>query len=75
MVAIDKFERDMTPAMGDMINESPRLAWLFSRVTALGQFRRDLLTEAWRATGITAVCHGDCRPCTQPAVTMAERTA
>ena len=56
-----------------MINESPRPAWLFSRVTALGQFRRDLPTEAWCVTGITVVRHEDCGPCTQPAVMMAER--
>jgi hypothetical protein len=74
MVAIDKFERDMTPAiMRDLINASPRPAWLFSRVTALGQFRRDLPAEASCATGTTAVRHEDCGPCTQPAVTMAER--
>jgi hypothetical protein len=46
---------------------------LFSRVTALGRFRRDLPTEAWCAAGITAVRHEDCGPCTQLAVTMAER--
>jgi hypothetical protein len=59
--------------MRAMINESPRPARLFSRVTALGQFRRDLPTEARCSTGITAVRHEDCGPHTQPAVTMAER--
>jgi len=58
--------------MRDMINASPRPAWLFSRATALGQFRRDLPTEAWYA-GIAAVRHEDCGPCAQPAVTIAER--
>jgi hypothetical protein len=52
---------------------SPRAAWLFSRVTALGQFRRDAPIDAWCAAGITAVRHEDCGPCTQLAVTMAER--
>jgi hypothetical protein len=56
-----------------MINANPRPAWLCSRVTALGQFRCDLPTEAWRASGITAVRHEDSGPCAQPAVTMAER--
>jgi hypothetical protein len=73
---IDKFERDWNYDVGymrDMIGVSPRAAWLFSRVTALGRFRRDVPLEAWCAAGITAVRHEDCGPCTQLAVTMAER--
>jgi hypothetical protein len=76
--AIDKFEQDYNYDAGyirDMIDASPRAAWLFSRVTALGQFRRDLPIDAWCAAGITAVRHGDCGPCTQLGVTMAERGA
>jgi hypothetical protein len=74
---IDKFERDWNydaSYMRDMIDTSPRAVWLFSRVTALGQFRRDIPIEAWYSAGITAVRHEDCGPCTQLAVTMAERT-
>jgi hypothetical protein len=74
--AIDKFERDWNydaSYMRDVIDASPRAAWLFSRVTALGQFRRDLPIEAWCAAGITAVRDEDCGPCTQLGVTMAER--
>jgi hypothetical protein len=74
--AIDKFERDWNydaSYMRDMADASPRAAWLFSRVTALGQFRRDLPLDAWCAAGITAVRHEDCGPCTQLGVTMAER--
>lgn len=74
--AIDKFERDWNydaSYMRDMIDASPRAAWLFARVTALGKFRRDLPSEAWYAAGITAVRHEDCGPCTQLAVAMAER--
>jgi alkylhydroperoxidase family enzyme len=73
---IDKFERDWNydaSYMRDMIDASPSAAWLFSRVAALGQFRRDLPHEAWCAAGITAVRHEDCGPCTQLAVAMAER--
>ena len=73
---VDKFERDWNYDAGymrDMIGVSPRAAWLFSRVTALGQFRRDVPLDAWWAAGITAVRHEDCGPCTQLAVTMAER--
>ena len=74
--AIRKFERDWNynaSYMRDIIDASPRAAWLFSRVTALGQFRRDLPIEVWCAAGITAVRAEDCGPCTQLAVTMAER--
>ena len=74
--AIDKFERDWNydaSYMRDMIDASPRAGWLFSRVTALGRFRRDLPVAAWCAAGITAVRREDCGPCTQLAVTMAER--
>ena len=74
--AIDKFERDWNYDAGymrDIIDASPRAAWLFSRVTALGQFRRDVPLEAWCAAGITAVRQEDCGACTQLGVTMAER--
>ena len=73
---IGKFERDWNydaSYLHDMIDASPRAAWMFSRVAAMGQFRRDVPVEAWCAAGITAVRHEDCGPCTQLAVTMAER--
>jgi hypothetical protein len=73
---IDKFERDWKydgSYMRDMIDASPRAAWLFSRAAALGQFRRDVPLEPWYAAGITAVRHEDCGPCTQLGVAMAER--
>ena len=74
--AIDKFEREWNydaSYMRDLIEASPRAAWLFSRAAALGQFRRDIPIEAWCTAGITAVRHEDCGPCTQLGVTMAER--
>lgn len=74
--AIDKFEREWSydaTYMRDIIDASPRAAWLFSRVTALGQFRRDIPVDAWCAAGITAVRAEDCGPCTQLAVQMSER--
>jgi len=74
--AIDRFERDWNYDAGymrDMIATSPRAVWLFSRVTALGRYRRDIPIEPWYAAGITAVRHEDCGPCTQLGVTMAER--
>ena len=74
--AIGKFEREHNydaSYMRDIIDASPRAAWLFARVTALGRFRHDLPLEVWYAIGITAVRHEDCGPCTQLAVEMAER--
>ena len=74
--AIKKFERNWNYDAGymrDIIDASPRAAWLFFRVAALGQFRRDLPIDAWCAAGITAVRQEDCGPCTQLGVTMAER--
>ena len=73
---IDKFERDWKydgSYVRDIIDVSPRAAWLLSRAAALGRFRRDLPIELWYAAGITAVRHEDCGPCTQLGLTMAER--
>jgi hypothetical protein len=74
---IGRFERSWSydaSYLHDMIDASPRAAWLFSRVAAMGQFRRDVPVEAWCTAGITAVRFEDCGPCTQLAVTMAERS-
>jgi hypothetical protein len=74
--AIEKVERDWKydgSYMHDIIDASPRAAWLFSRAAALGKFRRDVPIEPWYAAGITAVRNEDCGPCTQLGVTMAER--
>src|SRR4051812_34561338 len=74
---IGKFERDWNYDAGymrELIDVSPRAAWLFARATALGKFRSDVPLDAWFAAGITAVRHEDCGPCTQLAVTMAERS-
>ena len=73
---INKFERGWNydaSYMHEMTDISPKATWLFSRVTAMGRFRRDIPVEPWCAAGITAVRHEDCGPCTQLAVTMAER--
>jgi hypothetical protein len=72
--AVDKFERNWNydaSYMRHIIDASARAAWLFSRVTTLGQFRRDIPIEPWFAAGITAVRHEDCGPCTQLAILRA----
>lgn len=74
--AIGKFEKQWgydASYMHDLIDASPRAAWLFSRVTALGQFRQDIPMEAWCAASLTAIRFEDCGPCTQLGVTMAEK--
>src|SRR4029453_17405538 len=74
--AIDKFEREWKydgSYMRDIIDASPRAAWLFSRAVALGRFRRGLPIGPGYAPGITAVRHEDGGPCTQLGVAMAER--
>lgn len=74
--ALRKFERDWgydASYMHDMVDASPRAAWLFSKAAKIGRFRRDLPLDAWCAAGITAVRAEDCGPCTQLAVMMAER--
>lgn len=57
----------------EMIEISPRAAWMFARATSLGSYRRDVPPHALFAAGITAVRAEDCGPCTQLATTMAER--
>jgi len=62
---LGKFEREWNydaSYMRNMIEASPRAAWLFSRAAALGQFRRDLPIDAWCAAGITAVHVRTCAP-------------
>jgi hypothetical protein len=56
-----------------MIDADPRAAWMFQRAASLGKYRKDAPIEALAAAGITAVRHEDCGPCTQLAVSMAER--
>jgi hypothetical protein len=74
--AIDRFERDWNydaSYVRELIDVSPRAAWMFQRGAAMGRFRRDVPLEAWCAAAITAVRQEDCGPCTQLGVQMAER--
>lgn len=57
----------------EIVEADPWAAWRFQRATSLGKYRKDVPLEALAAAGITAVRHEDCGPCTQLAVTMAER--
>ena len=58
----------------EIIEVSPRAAWMFSRAAAIGSYRKDVPLAAWTAAAITAVRHEDCGPCTQLGVSMAEKS-
>ena len=71
------FERQWNYDAGyvhEIIDVSPRAAWLFSRAAAIGKYRKDVPPAAWAAAAITAVRSEDCGPCTQLGVSMAERS-
>jgi hypothetical protein len=57
----------------EIIEISPRAAWMFSRAAAIGKYRKDVPAAALAAAAITAVKHEDCGPCTQLGVAMAEK--
>jgi hypothetical protein len=73
---IAAFERQWNYDAGylhEIVEASPRAAWMFSRAAAIGKYRKDVPLAAWAAASITAVRHEDCGPCTQLGVSMAER--
>ncbi len=73
---ISAFEREFGYDMSyarDILDASPRAIWLFSRIPAVARFRKDVPPDAWYAAKITVAISEDCGPCTQLAVTMAER--
>jgi hypothetical protein len=73
---VEAFERKWNydaSYLKDIIDISPRAAWMFARATGLGNYRHDVPTAALFAAGITAVRTEDCGPCTQLATAMAER--
>ncbi len=73
---IESFERKWhydASYMKEIADVSPVAALKFTLATSLGSYRRDVPPAALFAAGITAVRSEDCGPCTQLAVTMAER--
>jgi lambda repressor-like predicted transcriptional regulator len=62
-----------TSYMQELYDVSPRAFWKYSKIAALSQHREDVPKEAWHAAKIVAALAEDCGPCTQLAVTMAER--
>jgi hypothetical protein len=57
----------------EMIDISPKAAWMFARATSLGNYRHDVPLAAQVAAALTAVRAEDCGPCTQLGTEMAER--
>lgn len=74
--ALAAFERQWDYDAGylrEIVDVSPRAAWMFTRAAALGKYRKDVPLAAWTAAGLVAIRHEDCGPCTQLSVAMAER--
>lgn len=58
----------------DILDASPQALFLFSWLSKIVGYRKDVPADAWFAANITAALAEDCGPCTQLAVTMAERS-
>ncbi len=73
---IAAFERDYDYPMDyarDILAASPRALLAYGRILSLARYRRDLPIAAVYAAKLVAAKAEDCGPCTQLAVTMAER--
>jgi hypothetical protein len=73
---IDKFEHTWNydaSFFSDMLNADPRALLAFSKVLALGAYRKDVPPAAYCAAGIAGTMSEDCGPCTQLVIDMAQR--
>ena len=59
--------------MRDMADISTGAVLAFGRIEKLARYRRDVPPAAYYAAGLAAILAEDCGPCTQLAVTIAER--
>jgi len=57
----------------ELIAADPRAVMALGKVMGLGRYRKDIPPAAHAAAGIVAVMAEDCGPCTQLAISMAER--
>jgi hypothetical protein len=57
----------------EVIDADPRAFMIFGKTIGVGQYRKDIPAAPHHAAGIVAVMAEDCGPCTQLAITMAER--
>jgi alkylhydroperoxidase family enzyme len=73
---IAAFERDYDYPMDyarEILEASPRALLLYGRIAALANYRRKVPAAAFHAAKVVSAKTEDCGPCTQLAVTMAER--
>ena len=73
---IAAFERDYgydSSYAYEILDVSIRAVLVFNRIMPMSRYRRDVPRDAWFAAKIATMLSEDCGPCTQLAVTMAER--
>ncbi len=73
---IDAFEKEYdydASHLRDILNTSVRATLKLGRVMGFATYREDVPLEACFAAGLAGILAKDCGPCTQLAVTMAER--
>lgn len=61
-----------TEYMRWMLDTSPRAFWRYARFLELSRFREDAPSALWHTARLTSVLAGDCGPCVQLLVRMAE---
>jgi hypothetical protein len=72
---IAAFERQTSYDAGylrEILDVDPGAATAIGKMTAIAGYRRDIPVAPWYAAKITAALDGDCGPCTQLTVGMAE---
>jgi hypothetical protein len=70
------FERDYgydSSYAAEILDVGIRPMLVFNRIMPMSRYRRDAPPDAWFAAKIATALSEDCGPCTQLAVTMAER--
>jgi hypothetical protein len=73
---LDKFERTWNydaSYIRDVLNTDPKAVMLFSKATAIGNYRKDVPPAVYAAAGIVGTMSEDCGPCTQLGIDMAQR--
>jgi hypothetical protein len=73
---IDKFERTWNydaSYLRDVLDADPRALMAFSKVAAIGNYRKDVPPAVYCAAGIVGTMSEDCGPCTQLVIDMAQR--
>lgn len=73
---INAFERaynyDMSYAR-ELVEADPGAFTKFAKIMGMAHYRKDVPREVWTAAGLLGTMTGDCGPCTQLGVIMAER--